>query len=130
VKQALVYGLFVLTSLLSRNAFSADSNCLDSAKTNKELDDCAVTFVRAEQDKVDVTFAGLKKRYQGDDEMQHLIDIANKQWLGYTNTQCLLEGAIAQGVPRKLDQHLPEVNRVFLKCVFRTAREMGNALSK
>jgi len=115
--------------LWSPSAFSQQSDCFESARTNQEMNRCGETIIFPLEKKVSAEFARLEQNFGANQEMLEILRLAQNNWNGYRNVQCMLEGTAAAG--GRTQKPLPiEASRVFMRCVFRTLNEMYVSISK
>ena len=107
----------------------AQADCLGTAPTNDELEQCGLLIVDPLEKKVDSEFARLRKKFSTNADMVRLLGQVKLDWDGYRNVHCIMEGTAAAGGTVKIPSPLV-VNRTFISCIIRTLKEMNAAISK
>lgn len=118
-----------MINILCANSFACDISCIETAKTNKDLDECGNQIVPIKEAKIEHDFNTLFGKYKNNDEMKIVLKYTKQSWEGYKNLLCNCEGAAAAG--GQVKGILPfEANKEYLKCVIRTLERMNATLLK
>ena len=125
------FAIIVLSILFCTNsfAFEYDTNCIDNAKTNHEVEKCGNKIVPSMEMSIKEKFNRLDKKYYDNKEMKELLRLTKQSWINYKNLLCNFEGAVVAG--GQTSGILPlEANKAYLKCAIKLLEEMDKNLTK
>ena len=114
--------------VLMSSAFAGELDCVDTARTNPEVDACAMDAISRAETRVENLFAMVGDRLKGQNGANEMLAAAQQNWSAYRNVECLVEAAAVNGSTAKPVS--VDANRAFVSCVYRTAIELEAALQK